>query len=174
MVFEDLRQTLPLHEYLPRGTIQGDVLTEEFKKQALLQRVGVMARHGLFDEAFADLDVALFDRHDDSKLSAREHEILARMLNTQIWQRAEHRNFPAKLGCFFRRRRAWAALEACATGLGWGIAGELRKGRYANSFNTMIQLWRLIGLWGLPYILMIRFRSRNGCRGITERHKKAA
>jgi glycosyltransferase involved in cell wall biosynthesis len=168
MVFADLRQTLPLHEYLPRGTLQGNLLTDKFKTQALLQRASIMARHGLFEEALADLNAALFGRDKDGKLSAREHGILARMLNTQIWQRAEHRGFPATLGRFFRKRQAWTALEACATGLDWGIAGELRKGRYANSFNTMIQLWRLVGLRGLPYILATRLVARNRLRRSAE------
>jgi hypothetical protein len=144
---------------LPRGTVEEGPLNARQTREALLQRACIMARHGLFDDAFSDIDAVLAGRGGD-ELTPREQQLFSHMLNVQNWWLKTHRQFPSRVGKFLRERRAWSALESCAIGLGWRIAQELRSGRYRNAFDMADQLRRLTSVGRLPGVARTALRRR--------------
>jgi glycosyltransferase involved in cell wall biosynthesis len=158
-ILSKLRRELSLEEYLPRGTAERPLNARQ-TREALLQRAGIMARHELFDAAFADIDAALAERGGD-ELTPREQQLFSHMLNVDHWWLKKHRQFPSRMGKFLRERRAWPALESCAIGLGWRIAQERRSGRYRNAFEMADQLRRLTGIGRLPGVARMALRRRS-------------
>jgi hypothetical protein len=160
-VFSSLRETLSLGEYLPRGTTEHTVLDKMQRRQARLQRACIMVRHGLFEEAFEDLETSFGDHEAGSPLTKAEMNIFSQMLNVEHWWLREHSQFPSEMGKILRERRAWSALESCAIGLGWRIVRELRSGRYRNAFEMADQLRRLTGVGRLPGVARTALRRRH-------------
>jgi glycosyltransferase involved in cell wall biosynthesis len=146
-VFSSLRETLSLGDYLPRGTTGHTMLSDAQRRQALLQRACIMARHGLFDEAFEDLATVVdcYDRENKS-LTRQEKWIFSQMLNVEAWWLRNYPDYSATIGKFLRKRRAFAALNACASGVAWRLMRDLRSKRYANAVTIGIHLQHLMGL----------------------------
>jgi glycosyltransferase involved in cell wall biosynthesis len=144
-VFSALREILQLGEYLPSGTTEHTVLDKVQRRQARLQRACIMARHGLFEEAFEDLEAAIGDHETDNPLTKEELSICSQMLNVEAWWLRNSPEFSAAMGRFLRKRRAFAALNACAAGLVWRLMRDVRSQRYANVITIGIHLQRLMG-----------------------------
>ncbi len=146
-IFLGLYESLPLVEYLPRSR-RKQRLDAGDERAARLQRAWIMALHGLYDFAYADLDQVLIDANGDTGLSRRDERIFSAMFNVNVWWLNEYSDFPPRIGGFLRARRARHALGACARGLGWRLSREIRCLRLGNAAVLAIHFWRLTGFWG--------------------------
>jgi hypothetical protein len=166
-IFTRLYVALPLAEYLPRGAVAGAPSILE-TRQARLQRACIMSRHGLFEEAFEDLRIVLNESQDGATLSQRERQILTQMLNVEAWWLRAYPDYTAFLGRLLRRRRAHEALEACATGLGWQLETNARRGQYGEAMRFGAHLQQLVGAARLPAFitkaLLRRYRQHRDDR----------
>lgn len=146
--FAQLYAELPLADYLPRGSVSGE-LSDSEERQARLQRACIMSRHGLSEMAFEDLNAAL-DGRGDSALGECERRILLQMLNVEPWWLRVYPDYPALLGRLLRRHHADEALRACATGLSWQLENSVRHGRCREALRIAMQLHQLIGTARIP------------------------
>lgn len=139
--------TLPLVEYLPRGSA-AEPLDAVQSRQAMLQRAWVMARHEIYDRAFSDLGAFLDASDNGDRLTERECRMLSRMFNLELWWLDMCPDYPVRIGSFLRRRGALSVLGHCAIGLGWRIAQAMRCGRYREASRLAGHLGRLTGFKG--------------------------
>lgn len=144
-VFCALRDELPLDEYLPRTGEATRELDATQRRQALLQRSCVLARHAVFDKAFEDLTVVCDAREAGQPFTAREQRIFAQMLNVEAWWLRNYPRFSTAIRRFLRTRNTHAALDACARGLLWRLDQDIRCRRYRNVLTISIHLRRLLG-----------------------------
>jgi glycosyltransferase involved in cell wall biosynthesis len=158
-IFPKLYKTLSLDEYLPRGTAQGP-LDNEQSRLARLQRACIMIRHGLYDQAFADMDMVLAERDGDMKLTRRERRMFTEMLNVGFWWQEKHPVAPSMVGGYLRERRAWTALASCAAGLWWQIVQGLRAGQNLDAWKLSLRFGRLIGFTGISGLIKHRLNHR--------------
>lgn len=160
-IFTRLFTELPLIDYLPRERRPNELSNPE-ARQARLQRACIMSRHGLFDVALNDLQIAL-DSIDDTPLTERERRILAQMLRAEAWWLRTYPDHAATLGRLLRRRRAREALRACAAGLGWQFERSMRRRQFDEAICIGLHLRRLLGAAQLPAFafgaLVQRYRS---------------
>lgn len=132
-LFQHLREELELVEYLPRG-LSGDALDQSQLRRALLQRACVMARHGLFEPAFDDLEAAVFRASGAPPWSPDERRICGQMLNVEPVVLEGQGAFLQRASRLLRQH-APALHQAAAAGLTWGGMAELRLGRYFNAIR---------------------------------------
>jgi hypothetical protein len=158
-IFRKLYKTLSPSEYLPRGMAQTP-LNKEQSRLALLQRACVMIRHGVYDEAFADMGAVLARWDGDLELTRRERRMFTAVLNVGLWWQEKHPIAPSMVGGFLRKRHAWTALASCAAGLWWQVAQELRAKHYANARKLSLRLGRLVGVTGTPGVIKARLSRR--------------
>ncbi|MGH8146529.1 MAG: glycosyltransferase family 2 protein [Rhodanobacteraceae bacterium] len=146
-LFRSLRGSLPLSEYLPRGT-SGGQLDPIQRRRALLQRACVMARHGLFEEAIEDLETAVAKASSAITWSDEDQRICGSMLNVE----------PVILDgqdSFLRRAKRLLRLHApvlhraAGKGIGWSGISELRARHYRGAAYTAVRLARWAGPAGL-------------------------
>lgn len=154
-----LHAALPLADYLPRGTA-ADALTSLQARQARLQRACIMSLHGLFEEAFVDLRGVLDESENGDALSPCERGILQQMLGVEAWWLRAYPDYVASLGRLLRQRHAKAALEACATGLGWRLETAVRGRRYGEAMLIGTHLQRLVGAMQLPALVSTALKRR--------------
>jgi hypothetical protein len=147
--FARLYAELPLADYLPRGSVVSDDLNGSQERQARLQRACIMARHGLFELAFADMETALANR-GSSPLAPQERTLLAQMLNVEPWWLRWYPDYVTSLGRLLRQRDANEVLEACASGLVWQLMASMRRRQYGNAVYIAAALRHLAGTAHFP------------------------
>lgn len=159
-IFVSLRNALPLAEYLPRGS-QEDALGPLQLRRALLQRACVMARHGLFDEALADLEAAVHRKNDSAPVwSAEERRICGQMLDLEPVLLEGQDAFLERAGRLLRSR-APSLHRAAGAGIGWSGMAELRAGRYRDAARMGARLVRWAGLTGLAGMAVAKLTARS-------------
>ncbi|MGH8146526.1 MAG: glycosyltransferase family 2 protein [Rhodanobacteraceae bacterium] len=146
-LFKSLRGSLPLSEYLPRGT-SGGRLSPMQRRRALLQRACVLARHGLFEEAMEDLETAITDATPAAPWSDDEQRICGSMLNVEPVILDGQASFLGQASRLLRLR-APALHSAAGKGIGWSGVAELRAGHYRGAVYTAGRLARWEGPAGL-------------------------
>lgn len=82
-LFRELRQKLRLSEYLPK-TFDRQPPEEPHSRRAYLQRMTIMASHGLYEEMLEDLNEAVARSYVSQPLSAAERALFPR-LATYVW-----------------------------------------------------------------------------------------
>lgn len=146
-LFASIRATLPLAEYLPRGTVSGEMDRPQ-RRRALLQRACVMSRHGLFPEALADLRAAVAEFEAGAPLSRQERRICGQMLNVEPGLLAGRTAF-LRQASELLRGPAPDLYKAMGAGIGWSGAIELRAGHYLAATRMSGHLLRWFGPVGL-------------------------
>jgi glycosyltransferase involved in cell wall biosynthesis len=144
--FLRLRRTLGVDDYLPRGSVR-DKPSNAQRRQALLQRACVMARHGLLNEALEDIETATEKSLMDEPLTAVEQQLCGRMMNIEPVLLKDRTDFLREVGRVLGRR-APSLLDACVKGLGWSFTRELKSHRYSNAAETAGHLLQLVGPGG--------------------------
>ena len=79
-MFTEVRRTGSLTDYLPRGTVTGEALSPDLRRQALITRATVMARKKLWHFAFEDFDAASAPGMPGEPLNASEIRVVREAL----------------------------------------------------------------------------------------------
>lgn len=149
-IFASLWESLPLVEYLPRQALTGG-LSPPQTRRALLQRACVMARHGLFDKAMNDLEVAVSRSGESmSPWSAEERRICAQMLNVEPIPLEGQRTFLRRASRLLKMH-APILHQAAAAGISWSGTTEMRAGHYRDAARMSVRLVR----WAGPAVLAV-------------------
>jgi glycosyltransferase involved in cell wall biosynthesis len=156
-LFADLRNRLPLADYI-RRTDKAKPLSDAQTRRALLQRACVMARHGLFPEAYEDLTGAIAIQ-TRMPITDEERGICSRMLDLAPvllrgqggWLDSVRRLLAAEAAPLF---------EACVAGLGWSMERQWRHRSYADTLFMMGSLCRLAGVSIFPLVAKRAWNKR--------------
>lgn len=149
LTFYRLRGELTLDEYLPKGFASSDTDLRS-RRQALLQRACVMARHGVFAEALCDLRSAVESPHMNAPFSAKERSICSRMLDLEPDLLQGQDPWLEQVSRLLRKRRSISLVDACVAGLGWSLQREWKRKSWSGAAVVTQSILRLAGRRLLP------------------------
>ena len=151
--FARLGAELTLDEYLPRVCPARSELEPRERRQALLQRACVMARHGLFDEALEDLTSVFNGPYSSYPFTSSERRICNFMFDLEPGLLQGKGRWLEKVSQLFREKNAMAAFEAGTAGLFWSLNREWRHKSWHGLAILAASLLRFGGVHVLPMMI---------------------
>jgi glycosyltransferase involved in cell wall biosynthesis len=165
-IFGRLRNELELRDYLP-ATFKCRTLEPELKRRAYLERMCVEAGRGMFDDMLCDLQLALAQTGENSRLARAERRCVSRAMGyLQPGDKLlSDPQFAKSVRLSCRGRAGEDVMVEMARGLFWRAEDALQLRRYRFFVQITRGAWRLLRLRGSTLALMRKLREALDAHG---------